>query len=49
MLDARVLSFCVLANKNSVDIIIRRLEAFNRHARSNVGEEGEGSAKREVE
>lgn len=29
MLDARVLSFGILANENSIDIIIGRLEAFN--------------------
>jgi hypothetical protein len=49
MLNARVFSFRVFANEDSVNITIWRLVSFNRYARSNVGEEREGSAEREVE
>jgi len=49
MLNARVFSFRVLANENSVNITIGRLVSFNRYARPNVSEKGKGSAECEVE
>jgi hypothetical protein len=49
MLDTRVLPLSVLANENSVDVIVRRLEALDRDAGTDVGEEGEGPAECEVE
>lgn len=49
MLDAGVLALRVLPDKNGVDVVIRCLEALDRKTRTNVGEEVEGSAKRQVQ
>ena len=49
MLDARVLALGVFTDKDGVDVVVRRLETGNRHARADVGEEVERAAQREVE
>lgn len=49
VLDTRILSLGVLTNEHRVDIIIRRLEALDGDARSNIGEQVEGSAEGQVE
>lgn len=49
VLNARVFTLSVLTNQNSVDIVIWRLEAGNRAARAQVGEEVEGTTESKVE
>lgn len=49
VLDAGVLALCIFTDENSVDVVIRSLEAGNRRARSDVGKEVERAAKCEVE
>jgi hypothetical protein len=49
VLDTRVLALRVLTDENSVDIIIRRLVALDRHAGTNVGEKVESAAQGKVE
>jgi hypothetical protein len=49
MLNARVLSLGVLTDQHSVDIVVGCLVAGNGFAWSDVGEEVEGSAERQVE
>lgn len=49
MFDTRVLAFSVLTNENSVDIVVRSLEAVDGDARSYVGEEEERSSQCQVE
>jgi hypothetical protein len=49
VLDTRVLSLGVLTDEDGVDVVIRRLETLDGHARADVGEEGEGSSEGEVE
>lgn len=49
VLDTRILSLSVLTNEHSVDIVIGSLETLDGDARSDVGEQVEGSAKSQVE
>ena len=49
VLDTRILSLSVLSNKDSVHIIVWRLEALDGNARPHVGKEIEGTAQREVQ
>lgn len=49
VLDARVLSFSVLANEDSVYVVIGRLVALEGATRTNVCKEGEGTTQRQVE
>ena len=49
MFDTGVFSLCVLPDKDSVHIIVRRLEALDGHARPNVGEEIESATKGKVQ
>ncbi|KAG6890568.1 hypothetical protein C0992_000576 [Termitomyces sp. T32_za158] len=44
MLDTRILSLGVLANEDSVYIVIRSFETLNGHTRSDIGKEIEGSS-----
>lgn len=49
VLDTRILSLSVLTNEHSVDIVIGSLETLDRDARSDIGEQVEGSAESQVE
>lgn len=49
MFNTRIFSLCILPDENSVDIIIWGLEALNRRARTNVGEQVESSSKGQVQ
>ena len=49
VLDARVFSFGVFTDQDSVDVVVGSFVAFERAARADVGEEVECSSKCEVE
>lgn len=49
VLDTRVLSLGVLSDEDGVDVVVGGLEPDDGSARSDVGEEVEGSSKGEVE
>lgn len=49
VLDARVLALGVLTDQNSVDVVVRGLEADDAPAGAHVGEEVEGTAESKVE
>ena len=49
MLNTGVLALRVLPNENSVDVLVRGLEALDRSARTNVGEEVESPPERQVQ
>ena len=49
MLDTRVFTLGVLPDEDGVNIFVRSLEALDRHARTNVGEEVEGPTERQVQ
>lgn len=49
VLDARVFSFGILPDEDGIDIVVRRLIAFDRHARPNICKEIERPTERQVE
>ena len=49
MLDSRVFSFCVLADKNSVNIVVWGLETLDGNARADVREEIEGPSECKIQ
>ena len=49
MLNAGVLALSVLADEDSVDVLVGGLEALDRYTGTHVGEEVEGSTKGQVQ
>lgn len=49
MFDTRVLSFSVLADEDSIDIVVRRLESLDRCTGTNIGEKLESAAECQVQ
>lgn len=49
VLNARVLSLCVFADKNGVDVVIWRLVSWNGNAWPNVGKKVESPPEGQVE
>lgn len=49
MLNAGILSFRVLSDEHGVHVIVGRLEALDRYARSDVGKKVESPAQSQVE
>lgn len=49
MLDTRIFSLSVLTDEHGVDVVVGSLEALDGYARSDVGEQVEGTAESQVE